>query len=122
MDYFCIPYMLQCGHSFCFSCLESWTVSQEDSIISGLIDEMSCPNCRTIISQIPVMNRALRQVLEQSTNCQEEGILPMEDVDSYSVRLSRETEHFKKITLNGSITPWDDIFLKPLMYYCLRKF
>merc|ERR1711924_4242 len=41
---YCWPVFLDCGHSFCRSCIEDWQAKQ-----TGQGTQLTCPTCRTIV-------------------------------------------------------------------------
>ena len=49
------PYIISCGHTFCFSCLEQY-------FSTGVPRRKTCPSCRQPVSQEPAPNFALRDV------------------------------------------------------------
>lgn len=55
-DYMFVPMMTQCGHNFCYSCITSW-------FESNTTVELTCPHCRTSISEEPHLNSTLQQLL-----------------------------------------------------------
>ena len=59
IDLLVFPMILQCGHTFCNSCLFEWTKLH-----------LECPTCRNKIITNPTRNILLQQHLEQS-ECKE---------------------------------------------------
>ena len=49
------PYIISCGHTFCFSCLEQY-------FNTGVPRRKTCPSCRQPVSQEPAPNYALRDI------------------------------------------------------------
>lgn len=50
-----VPVMTQCGHNYCYDCLSSWFESNSR--------ELSCPQCRSSVSDPPSLNSVLQQWL-----------------------------------------------------------
>ncbi|ODV98400.1 hypothetical protein PACTADRAFT_38110, partial [Pachysolen tannophilus NRRL Y-2460] len=48
-----MPFMLQCGHTYCYNCVKEWTANQR-----------KCPECRTNIKRLPILNLKLREVVD----------------------------------------------------------
>ncbi|KAG8624149.1 hypothetical protein KVT40_009125 [Elsinoe batatas] len=48
------PYVLHCGHTYCYRCLSTWFNSNA---------KMSCPNCRVRITQIPAPSYAIKDMV-----------------------------------------------------------
>lgn len=46
-----VPFLAQCGHSFCYGCLNAWFESK-----------VNCPTCRKDMENAPVLNIQLRDV------------------------------------------------------------
>ncbi|GAB7359464.1 hypothetical protein MBLNU230_g6111t1 [Neophaeotheca triangularis] len=47
------PYGLACGHTYCYSCLSNWLVQNH---------KMTCPDCRSNVSQQPVPSYLIREM------------------------------------------------------------
>lgn len=52
------PFVLICGHTFCYGCLRSWFCG--DSNRRG--KKKNCPECRTVIKTTPVPNYSMRDL------------------------------------------------------------
>ncbi|KAF4553907.1 Zinc finger C3HC4 type domain-containing protein 1 [Elsinoe fawcettii] len=48
------PYVLHCGHTYCYRCLSTWFNSNS---------KMSCPNCRVRITQTPAPSYAIKDMV-----------------------------------------------------------
>ncbi|CUM64232.1 uncharacterized protein PRCAT00001826001 [Priceomyces carsonii] len=46
-----VPFVLACGHSFCYDCLNSW-----------FDNKLNCPTCRFELEQPPVLNIVLKDI------------------------------------------------------------
>ncbi|KAJ3082589.1 E3 ubiquitin ligase [Quaeritorhiza haematococci] len=54
MDFFSVPHILPCGHTFCYPCLTDW-----------LSQKRQCPTCRNPISAAPVHSIITRDLVKQ---------------------------------------------------------
>jgi hypothetical protein len=54
VDIFHIPHTIQCGHTFCMSCLRSW-----------LSQSKSCPTCRAKLTRRPIPVLAIRDLVNE---------------------------------------------------------
>jgi hypothetical protein len=54
LELFTNPQVIECGHSFCYSCIKSWIEQNKD-------DNGSCPTCRNALTQKPQLNVGLEQ-------------------------------------------------------------
>lgn len=48
------PYSLSCGHTYCYSCLSQWLVSNR---------KKTCPDCRAVITQQPTPSYIVRELV-----------------------------------------------------------
>ncbi|KAF2499187.1 hypothetical protein BU16DRAFT_262894 [Lophium mytilinum] len=48
------PYIISCGHTYCYSCLCTWFVSNKV--------KKTCPDCRTVVTQAPAPAYVLRDM------------------------------------------------------------
>eukprot|EP00742_Colponemidia_sp_Colp-10_P011872 GILJ01013253.1.p1 GENE.GILJ01013253.1~~GILJ01013253.1.p1 ORF type:complete len:493 (+),score=75.66 GILJ01013253.1:901-2379(+) len=55
-DWLVVACTLECSHTFCRECLESWMKHKR----------FECPSCRAIISKEPLRNRTLDQIAQKS--------------------------------------------------------
>lgn len=46
-----VPFVLACGHSFCYECLNAW-----------FENKVNCPTCRLDLEQVPVVNIHLKDI------------------------------------------------------------
>ncbi|KAJ9655541.1 E3 ubiquitin ligase [Neophaeococcomyces mojaviensis] len=53
------PYILACGHTYCYSCLRSWFGGQQDG---DRRSNKNCPDCRATVHVQPAPNYALRDL------------------------------------------------------------
>jgi hypothetical protein len=59
MDIFAIPHILECGHSYCFFCLQSWFLKGRNEQKS-----LQCPCCRHCLTTPPYQNLAMQEFIE----------------------------------------------------------
>lgn len=52
-----VPFLAQCGHSFCYGCLNSWFETK-----------VNCPTCRMDMEQAPILNIQLRDISKNTTD------------------------------------------------------
>lgn len=52
-----VPFLAQCGHSFCYGCLNSWFVTK-----------VNCPTCRKDMELPPTLNIQLRDISKNITD------------------------------------------------------
>lgn len=52
-----VPFVLDCGHNYCYPCLKQWFVNNN-----------SCPECRTKICKAPTHSLTLKSLAESITN------------------------------------------------------
>lgn len=52
-----VPFLAQCGHSFCYGCLNSWFETK-----------VNCPTCRMDMEQPPLLNIQLREISKNITD------------------------------------------------------
>lgn len=52
-----VPFLAQCGHSFCYRCLNSWFETK-----------VNCPTCRKDMEEPPILNIQLREVSKNITD------------------------------------------------------
>lgn len=57
-DVLAIPMTVECGHTYCFSCLYRWAKDLDQL-------NLNCPTCRHSLVSKPVMNLALKKQIEQ---------------------------------------------------------
>lgn len=77
------PYVLSCGHTYCYRCLSTWFSSTH---------KMSCPNCREKITQTPAPSYAIKDMVMVFTKRAE--LLPDgETVQEHEVWRKEEEEH-----------------------------
>lgn len=55
VDYFASPFTVECGHTFCYTCLHSW-----------LEIHKSCPTCRTKLLRRPTLSFNIREQVQSS--------------------------------------------------------
>ncbi|KAI4716595.1 hypothetical protein E4T48_07192 [Aureobasidium sp. EXF-10727] len=48
------PYVISCGHTYCYSCLCTWFATSK---------KKTCPNCRDVISQPPAPSYVIREMI-----------------------------------------------------------
>ncbi|KAK6004971.1 hypothetical protein QM012_007750 [Aureobasidium pullulans] len=48
------PYVISCGHTYCYSCLCTWF---------GTTKKKTCPNCREVITQPPAPSYVIREMI-----------------------------------------------------------
>ncbi|KAI8816713.1 uncharacterized protein EV422DRAFT_581244 [Fimicolochytrium jonesii] len=78
-DYFVLPFTLDCGHVFCYECLDQWFAHLD---VDG--SEPKCPTCRERIVSRPRKDRVLARLVEE---CVEKKT----DADSLRICLRIET-------------------------------
>lgn len=52
-----VPFLAQCGHSFCYSCLNAWFETK-----------VNCPTCRTELEYKPILNIPLKDISKSFTD------------------------------------------------------
>ncbi|KAI8808890.1 hypothetical protein BJ742DRAFT_254076 [Cladochytrium replicatum] len=88
MEPFAEPHVIDCGHSYCYTCLSLW-----------LKKSRSCPSCRAVVTAIPVRNRALLECVEAHLSRMEPAA-----ADMAKSRVRREQENFRRL-----VSPWGEI-------------
>ncbi|KAI8899655.1 hypothetical protein BC833DRAFT_356705 [Globomyces pollinis-pini] len=58
LDPFSKPHIIECGHTFCYECLESWSKRPEGE------GNGQCPTCRKHLVQKPILNLGMEQHVE----------------------------------------------------------
>ncbi len=58
-DYMLVPVMTTCGHNYCYECLSNWLSNNRSSM-----SELTCPQCRSVLTAEPVLNVALQQIVD----------------------------------------------------------
>ncbi|RPD52610.1 hypothetical protein L227DRAFT_514563 [Lentinus tigrinus ALCF2SS1-6] len=69
------PYSLNCGHTFCGTCLLKWLFAAFDQVFHHWMEPLSCPLCHAVLPSIPrstpreictfpfVLNRSTEEVI-----------------------------------------------------------
>ncbi|KAF9371877.1 E3 ubiquitin ligase [Podila verticillata] len=92
VDYFVFPYTVECGHTFCYTCLHSW-----------LEVHKSCPTCRTKLLRRPTLSFIVRDQVQSAVSR-----LPEPDKSSMLKKIEAESKSIKQIQTNGDL--WEGIF------------
>ena len=58
-DYMFVPVMTSCGHNYCYECLSNWLNNNRTTL-----SELTCPQCRGVIKNEPVLNVMLQQMVD----------------------------------------------------------
>ncbi|KAI8813630.1 hypothetical protein BJ742DRAFT_437843 [Cladochytrium replicatum] len=88
MEPFAEPHVIDCGHSYCYTCLSLW-----------LKKSRSCPSCRAVVKALPVRNRALLECVEAHISRMEPAA-----AETARSRVRREQENFRNL-----VSPWSEI-------------
>ncbi|KAG0236548.1 E3 ubiquitin ligase [Actinomortierella wolfii] len=97
VDYFAVPYTVECGHTFCYTCLHSWLAIRKE-----------CPTCRTKLMRRPAMSFIVREQVQAAVER-----LPEPDRSIVKKRLMQEDASVKAKQADGD--PWKGIF-KPIEF------
>ncbi|KAG0085291.1 E3 ubiquitin ligase [Podila epicladia] len=92
VDYFVFPYTVECGHTFCYTCLHSW-----------LEVHKSCPTCRTKLLRRPTLSFIVRDQVQSAVSR-----LPEPDKSAMLKKIEAESKSIKQIQANGDL--WEGIF------------
>ncbi|KAF9198927.1 E3 ubiquitin ligase [Haplosporangium sp. Z 27] len=95
VDYFSSPFTVECGHTFCYTCLHSW-----------LEIHKSCPTCRTKLLRRPTLSFNIQEQVQAFISN-----LPESERDIAMKKLREEENSLKRIQSTGDI--WKGLF-KPL--------
>lgn len=77
------PWTLGCGHTYCYSCLCSWFVSNKR--------KKTCPDCRAPVTQIPATAYLVKQIVDTFINRSE--LMPAdESTEQHKERRKEETD------------------------------
>ncbi|KAF8982337.1 E3 ubiquitin ligase [Entomortierella lignicola] len=95
VDYFSSPFTVECGHTFCYTCLHSW-----------LEIHKSCPTCRTKLLRRPTLSFNIQEQVQAFISH-----LPESERDIAMKKLREEENSLKRIQSTGDI--WKGLF-KPL--------
>ncbi|KAI7818220.1 hypothetical protein BC939DRAFT_298373 [Gamsiella multidivaricata] len=95
VDYFSSPFTVECGHTFCYTCLRSWLQIQK-----------SCPSCRTKLLRQPTLSFNIQEQVHSSI-----ARLPDLERKLAQEKLEADENSFKKIQSKGDL--WQGIF-RPL--------
>ncbi|KAF9413662.1 E3 ubiquitin ligase [Entomortierella beljakovae] len=97
VDYFSSPYTVECGHTFCYTCLHSW-----------LEIHKSCPTCRTKLLRRPTLSFNIREQVHSSLLR-----LPESERAVAIKKLQEDEDNVKRLLNQGDL--WKDIF-RPLTF------
>jgi rubrerythrin len=94
LELFTNPHILECGHTYCYACIKSWSEKNETN--------GSCPSCRNPLTIRPKLNLGMEQIVhhlvEQMDNPKR---------DTQLQKLSKAKEGFKAI---GDLWPnWKEV-------------
>ncbi|KAG0036022.1 E3 ubiquitin ligase [Podila clonocystis] len=92
VDYFVFPYTVECGHTFCYTCLHSW-----------LEVHKSCPTCRTKLLRRPTLSFIVRDQVQSAVTR-----LPEPEKSAMLKKIEAESKSIKQIQVNGDL--WEGIF------------
>ncbi|KAG0020728.1 E3 ubiquitin ligase [Podila clonocystis] len=92
VDYFVFPYTVECGHTFCYTCLHSW-----------LEVHKSCPTCRTKLLRRPTLSFIVRDQVQSAVSR-----LPEPEKSAMLKKIEAESKSIKQIQVNGDL--WEGIF------------
>ncbi|KAG9669157.1 hypothetical protein KCU99_g7262, partial [Aureobasidium melanogenum] len=85
------PYVISCGHTYCYSCLCTWF---------GTTKKKTCPNCREVITQPPAPSYVIREMINifiRSHNLLPDG----EAIEQHQQWAFEEAELVKNDKSNG---------------------
>ncbi|KAI8606550.1 hypothetical protein EDD21DRAFT_186804 [Dissophora ornata] len=92
VDYFSSPFTVECGHTFCYTCLHSW-----------LEIHKSCPTCRTKLLRRPTLSFNIREQVHASI-----AALPEPEQGIAMEKVQADEKSLKKIQSSGD--PWKGLF------------
>ncbi|KAF9168575.1 E3 ubiquitin ligase [Actinomortierella ambigua] len=92
VDYFAVPYTVECGHTFCYTCLHNWLAIRKE-----------CPTCRTKLMRRPAMSFIVREQVQAAVER-----LPEPDRSAVKERLALEDASVKAKQADGDA--WKGIF------------
>lgn len=92
VDFFVFPYTVECGHTFCYTCLHSW-----------LEVHKSCPTCRTKLLRRPTLSFIVRDQVQSAVSR-----LPEPDKSAMLKKIEAESKSIKQIQASGDL--WEGIF------------
>ncbi|KAF7958520.1 hypothetical protein EAE96_002063 [Botrytis aclada] len=81
------PWILQCGHTYCYSCLCQWFTPNKR--------KKTCPECRALVKQIPAPAFLIKNMVE--IFIQRGQLMPGDEtIEQHKVRNAEETEMVEK--------------------------
>ena len=89
------PYIISCGHTFCFSCLEQYFSTNTPR-------RKTCPNCRQPVSHEPAPNYALRDITHALIS-QPELLLDDETAEKHDQYASEEAGILQKARTKSNV-------------------
>ncbi|KAG0325035.1 E3 ubiquitin ligase [Dissophora globulifera] len=92
VEYFTSPFTVECGHTFCYTCLHSW-----------LQIHKSCPTCRTKLLRRPTLSFSIREQVHASI-----ARLPEAERKVAMEKLETEERNLKRIQSQGDL--WQKLF------------
>lgn len=94
-----IPFLLSCGHSFCYGCLDSW-----------FKNKLNCPTCRHNLVEPPTLNKGLREVSNGITELFFESLQDEEQKSKLKEIKKTQEDEFEE-ALKSKIKLFSDSFL-----------
>ncbi|KAL5034506.1 hypothetical protein BDV3_004070 [Batrachochytrium dendrobatidis] len=93
LELYSAPYTLQCGHSYCFHCLQKWCKQQPET------SKIKCPACRTLLNLKPHPNSIVQELVDVVIDR-----LPLSEREIQKERIESLRKSSKLVD-----TPWESL-------------